>query len=129
MTVVPGYCSDTTTDSDNQINLVIQRYMEYQVQQDYNGVWKLLSQRIKNSVGNNRFEYEKYVRSHGFHPHKVEIQKTVVSEAVATVTVNVTYIHDKDRRTLGTALEEWTFVRENGSWLFNDYKTLIELSD
>lgn len=126
MTARLGYCADMNGPNDAQLDATIQEFVNYRKQQDYKGVWRLLSRRFRYGNNDDQVAYEKYVRSGGFHSDGVEIQDIVTAGSTALVTVTVTYVDNASGQRLGSALEEWTFVKENGSWFFDTYRTLSE---
>jgi hypothetical protein len=121
-----GHGADLNGRNDARLNSAIEDFIRYQERQDYEGVWRLLSRSMRDGNHNDPAVYEKYLRSYGFHPGSFAIEKTVKTENIALVTVKVTYVDNSSGQNLGGALEEWRFVQENGSWFFDDYRTLNE---
>jgi len=124
MTARLGYCADLNSPNDAQLDATIQEYMQYHKEQDYKGVWRLLSQKIRDSGNNDQAEYERYFRSHGFYYGDFVLEKIVKSGNAALVTVEATYFDNTSRKKLGTEREEWRFIRENGSWVFDGFRSL-----
>ena len=117
-----GHGADSNGRNDARLNSTIEDLTRYLERQDYEGVWRLLSRRIRDD--DDAVEFERYVRSHGFHPSAFVIEKTVRTENIALVTVKVIYVDNSSGQVLGGALEEWKFVQESGSWVFDAYRTL-----
>lgn len=111
---------------DSQLNSAVQEYIQCRKQQDYKCVWRLLSRRTKEGNDNDQAGYEKYVKDHGFHSSDLVVEKTVESGSTALITVTVTYVENATEKRLGGAREEWKFVKEDGVWLLDEYKTLSE---
>jgi hypothetical protein len=62
----------------------------------------------------------------GYHPRDFKVGKSEELPYTAILTVTVIYVENGTEKRLGSAVEEWKFVRENGEWLFDDSKTLSE---
>jgi len=122
-----GHGADVTGGrSHAQLNATLQEFMTAFNQQDYKGVWRLLSRNVQDGNDNDQAEYERYVRAHGFHPSDFVIEKIVREDGKALITVKVAYADNASNKILGGATEVWSFVQEDGSWFFDDYMSLSE---
>jgi len=123
----PGYCADVTSqNSDAQLKATLQEFMNYHKQQDYKGVWRLLSRNVRDGNYNDQVEYERYFRAHGFHPSEFVVEKIVREDGKALITVSAIYVVNSTGQRYASSREVWTFVREKGFWFFDDYIVLSE---
>jgi hypothetical protein len=118
--------SQTCSEPEVQLKTTVEKFIGHKKNQNYMGVWSLLSKRLKHANDDDQEEYEKYVRSGGFSPSSLVVGKIVEGKEEALVTVEVTYV-DVSGSEIGKSLEEWKFVKNSCSWFFDDYKTLSEL--
>lgn len=121
----PVKCADLA-NSEEQLNTAVQKYIQCHKQQDYKCVWDLWSRRLKEGNDNDQAKFERDFLREGFHPSDSVVQKIEEAANTALLTVTVTYVDNATGRRYGSAVEEWKFVKENGSWLFDDHKTLSE---
>jgi hypothetical protein len=122
-----GFCAEVNGPiEDTELNSVVQEYIQCNKQQDYKCVWRLLSKKVRDGNDNDQAGYEKYVKDHGFHPSISLVEKATESDGAAMLTVSVTYVENATEKRYGGAVEEWNFVRENNTWLFDGSKTLSE---
>jgi hypothetical protein len=123
------YCADFDAQGNVQFESRLQEFVQYRKQQDYEGVWKLLSVQMKSGNNNKQADYERFVRSNGFHSSDFELKKVVKSERTYSVTVIVTYVDNSTGKEIGKSEEEWKFIFESNTWFFDGYKTLSEVSN
>lgn len=122
-----GHCADLNSQvNDSELNAAVQRYIQCHKQQDYKCVWRLWSRRLKEGNDNDQAKFERDFMHEGFHPSNFGLKNSEESMGTAMLTVTVTYVENATGKRYGSAVEEWKFIKENGSWLFDDYKTLSE---
>lgn len=102
--------------------------IEFKKSQDYRGLWNASSAKFQRSNESDPVEYEKYARSYGVHPDKIEVIEVDERNSEAKVRVRARYIQD-DGGVAGSAVEEWRFVRENGGWFIDGYRTISEMQN
>jgi hypothetical protein len=116
--------------TESEVVATVQQFAQYRAQQDYQGVWRLTSERFRQGNGNDQQEFEKETRNnYEFHSSEVEINSIDISESTALIMVTVTYVYNASGQKFSTALEEWKFVYENGGWFFEEYKRLLDSFD
>lgn len=113
------------SQSADQLSAAVQSFIHYRTTQNYNGVWSMTSRGLKQGNDFNEARYVRELTEAGFRSKSIVVKKNRMSHGAALVTVAVTYVDKKDQL-IGTATEEWKFVYEGGTWVFDEYKTLSE---
>lgn len=99
--------------------------IEYKTSQDYRGLWNASSVKFQRSNDGDPVEYEKYARSYGIHPNKIDVIKIDERTVEAGVIVRARYI-ESDGSLAAVTEEEWRFVKENGGWFIDGHRTISE---
>jgi hypothetical protein len=121
--LVPLSCKESR--GDEKLDAAVQLLIDYSNDQNYKGVWGMFSQ---NLMRGNDFDEGRYIREReeaGLHSTAIIVREVRVSKKTAKVTVAVDYVY-RDNQLIGTAVEEWIFVKDGDAWLFDNYKTVSE---
>ncbi|MGV8931795.1 MAG: hypothetical protein ACOH1R_06740 [Luteimonas sp.] len=110
---------------DNSMSGTLPAFIEYKTSQNYQGLWNSSSAHFRSSNDNDEAAYEKYARSYGVHPNRVSVLSIGEYGSEAKIKVNVHYVQSNGD-IAGSAVEEWRFVSEKGSWYFDGYRTISE---
>jgi sarcosine oxidase delta subunit len=119
--LLPLACKESR--GNEKLDTAVQLFIDFNNSQNYKGVWSMWSTRLKEG---NDFDEARYIREReeaGLHSSAVTVKDVQINERTAKVTVSVEYVYMANRPA-GTAIEEWTFVKEYEAWLFDDYRTI-----
>lgn len=112
-------------DTRDTVSGAVAMVVEYKTSQNYRGLWNASSVKFQRSNDGDPVEYERYARSYGVHPDEIEVMGVDERNTEARVRVRAHYIQS-DGSVAGSAVEEWRFVRENGGWFVDGYRTISE---
>jgi len=115
-------------DTQDTVLGAVAMVIGFKTSQNYRGLWNASSTKFQRSNDGDPVEYEKYARSYGIHPDKIEVIAVDERNFEAKVRVRARYIQD-DGIIAGSAVEEWWFVKENGGWFIDGYRTITEMQN
>ena len=128
LAVVLMASSCSRKSSDYSLSSDLSAFIDHKIAQNHEGLWNSSSKRFRDSNDNDAVAYEMYAKSYGVHPVKVDVLGVSESTSSAKIRVKVNYAGNAGE-SVGSAVEEWRFVRDKDGWFYDGSRTISESAD
>jgi hypothetical protein len=103
---------------ERNLRLRLSEYETHWVIQDEDGVWSMLSLRLRGRHANDVLRFSSAIRKAGESLMQLEAQEVLVEDTRAVVRAKVTF-RSLTGSQVRTELEEQFWVRESGKWFYD----------